>query len=200
MTEAFELKAEHIKLAEKLNFGLDITTEYNGRYAVRIDRQRPFGNSGCLCSAVDILYPENDWDSIPDSVTDHVEDIIIELPVALEIMLKKHTFTPGIYLIDKYGAWLGMKRVQNYKILLPACAQVTDYAAQVREICMNITSDDPYDTVIDELCEIASSQTGKSSQKYIMQIIQIFRKEAEAYKTKALANSINKNRRTNDSN
>ena len=149
----FELKQEHVDLAARLNFKLDVSTEYGDPYIPTISRKRPFWNSHAMNDVLDIIGRERDADDRyrPEDV-DYAEDILIGLPVALEIILSQRTFEPGIYQVDRFCAYFTYKRVCNYKILRGAADEAESYMREhgvpedmidtMRGLCLNITGDD----------------------------------------------------------
>lgn len=103
---AFTLKEEHIKLIENLNFKVYAETEYNDRYIPEIDRKRPFGNSGATGDVLEILGRECDEESeFREEDIDEAETLLIELLLALEVVVKNQTFTPGDYEVERCGAY-----------------------------------------------------------------------------------------------
>lgn len=157
----FTLKEEHIELIANLNFKTCANTEYGDRFIPVIDRKRPFGNSGATNSVLEVLgcccdgkgkYKKDD--------INRAEMLLIELPVALEIIVRNKTFRPGIYEVDEYAAYFNYKHMTNYQALLKPLKEIeetvvrTDIDAekmeQMHRLCMNISGDDPY-KIIDDL-------------------------------------------------
>ena len=92
----FTLTEEHIRLAGNLNFRVCPDTEYDDPFIPGIDRKRPFGNSGAVDDVLDILGCERDEEGYCSAAdVSHAEDLLIELPLALEVIVKNRTFEPG---------------------------------------------------------------------------------------------------------
>lgn len=97
----FRLTENHIKLLQKLNIGSAVV--YDSIVVPKIDSKRPFGNSVIETDVADIL----EWEK--ENRTP-IEQILAELPIALEIVLQRQTFEPGLYnMSDKafrnYADW-----------------------------------------------------------------------------------------------
>lgn len=156
----FELKKEHIDLMSNLNFKTVVNTVYDDIYAPAIDRKRPFGNSGTTSSALEILgYSCDEEGEYNEKDIDIAETLLVELPVALEIVMRNKTFKPGIYEVDEYSAYFNYTHVRNYKILRKpleeiedTCVITTDDAEsmeRMHEVCLNVSGDDPYKVIED---------------------------------------------------
>lgn len=118
----FELKAEHITILKDLCIKYHFETAYDEYLVPRIDVKRPFGNSGVLYDIAGKLgwdVPEDDEAAYED-VMKRAQNILLEIPVALEIILNQHTFEPGIYEVDGYGAYFEYKIARNFLILKDA--------------------------------------------------------------------------------
>lgn len=156
----FELKQEHVSLIAKLSFETNVNTEYGDKYIPTINRKRPFGNSSVTLSVLEILGIErgDSGDFCPEKY-DHAENLLIELPVALEIIVKYKTFQPGIYDVDKYGAYFNYERIQKYKALQEPLKEIedtvvkTDYDMELMEelqnMCLNVHGSNPYNIIND---------------------------------------------------
>lgn len=158
----FELKAEHIKLISNLNFKVSVNTFYGDKYIPAIDRKRPFGNSGATHNVMEILgwYCDDETGEYRQEDESKAEMLLIELPVALEIVTHQRTFTPGMYDVDMYSAYYNYKHILNYHALRKPLKEIeetvvetTDDAEQMEKlhaICMNVGGVDPW-KVIDNL-------------------------------------------------
>ena len=179
-TVEFELKEEHIKLAAKLHMRVSVDTEYDDSYIPEIDRKRPFGNGGATYSVMEIL----EWQRGEDGEYDEksvraAEMLLIELPVALEIIFRNQTFTPGIYEVDEYGAYYNYTHVRNYRLLQKPLKEIESNASEnerkymhnLREMCMNVSGTDPY-RIINDLKMF-------HSVPFIKKAIRIFKKYQE---------------------
>ncbi len=114
----FELKPEHVKLAARVNFKVFADWE-DGRpdsleFSPGISGKRPFGNSGVtydVAQELGLLTPEPGDDSEEPSLVMAPEAerlamrTIIEMPPALELMLARHAFEPGVYTMERYSAY-----------------------------------------------------------------------------------------------
>lgn len=158
----FELKAEHIKVMSELNFKTTISLIGGDRYIPTVDRKRPFGNSGITSNVLEILGRNCDDETgeYKAEDVDMAERLIIELPVALEIVMRNKTFEPGTYEVNEYSAYYNYMHIRNYKLLEKPLREIektivfTDVDAEhmekVHEVCMNVSGDDPW-KVIDDL-------------------------------------------------
>lgn len=156
----FTLKEEHIRLIENLNFKVCAETEYDDRYIPEIDRKRPFGNSGTTGDVLRILGRECDEEGeFRKEDVDEAETLLIELPLALEIMVTHKTFTPGDYAVDRHGTYSQYRMMKNYKALHMALDEAEETLCRTEEdekkfemlqtICMNVFGDDPWDVMQD---------------------------------------------------
>lgn len=130
---SFKLKPEHIKIMTDLNFRISILIDSKDRYRPAIDVKRPFGNSGPTTNVCEIMGWHCDEESEEYAAEDieKAEMLIIELPVALQIVMQNHTFEPGEYEVE-----------EKYK----DCDQME----RLHEVCMNVSGDNPW-KVIDDL-------------------------------------------------
>lgn len=154
----FTLKEGHIKLIENLNFKVCAETEYGDRYIPGIDRKRPFGNDGAILDVLRILgYRYNEYDEFHEEDVNEAEELLIELPLALEVVVKNKTFTPGNYEVRPYGAYFEYRIMKNYKEVHTALDEIEwtlcqtkedrEKFAQLQMICMNNFEDDPWDVM-----------------------------------------------------
>lgn len=153
----FELTEEHIKLIGQLNFEICVDTEYDDQYIPGINRKRPFGNSGATDSVLEILGCKCDEKgNFSEEEIEHAEILLIELPLAMEIVAKNRTFEPGIYEVDRCGVYHQYKRMCNYKALRGALEEVkrTYHAEdddngfyQLQLFCMSVSGDDPWKVI-----------------------------------------------------
>lgn len=154
----FTLKEEHIRLIENLNFKVYAETEYDDRYIPGIDRKRPFGNGGATGDVLEILGRECDEEGeFRKEDIDEAETLLIELPLALEVVVENKTFTPGDYEVERHGAYCQYRLMKNYKALHAALDEVEETLcrteedrkmfSRLQEICMNVFGDDPWDVM-----------------------------------------------------
>jgi hypothetical protein len=85
------------------------------------------------------------------------EMLIIELPVALQIVMQNHTFEPGEYEVGEYSsAYFNYVHIRNYHALKSPIAEIEekykdcDQMERLHEVCMNVSGDNPW-KVIDDL-------------------------------------------------
>lgn len=110
----FTLTNHHIKLIKDLNF-TNAYTSYDDEIIPQIDKKRPFGNSGVLYDAMSKLkFIDDEGEPINDKVTEYTRNILIELPIALEIMCKQHKFEPGTYEICPYSAHFAVQETKKW--------------------------------------------------------------------------------------
>lgn len=171
----FKLKPEHIKLMESLNFRVSVFTDSaeSDKYRPVIDFKRPFGNSAhtlAVCMMMGLSYGDEDIEK--------AETLIIELPVALEIVMRNHTFDPGEYEVDKYSpAYVNYVHIRNYHALKAPLAEMEekykdcDQMKSLHNICMNVSGDDPW-KVIDDLKWFTSTD-------FLADAITVFEKHRE---------------------
>lgn len=104
-TVKFELTAEHVKLIGELAFEV-CTDAYDDALIPGISRKRPFGNGWAIASVLDLLGCECGGDrKYKEEDTEKARELLIELPVALEIVTQYRTFEPGVYEVSPYGAY-----------------------------------------------------------------------------------------------
>lgn len=141
-----------------LHFGTNVYPDCEDKYHPVIDDKRPFGNSDLTGDVCEIMEWQCDGESGEYTAEniEKAETLLIELPVALEIVTRNHTFEPGEYETDKYGAYFNYVLVRNYHALKNPLKELeTKYGdcgqiRMLRKICTNITGDDPW-AVTDEL-------------------------------------------------
>lgn len=178
--KTFELKTEHIKMMSELNFKTTISLIGGDRYIPAVDRKRPFGNSGITSNVLEILGCECD-DETGEYKADDVdmaEMLIIELPVAIEIVMHNKTFKPGMYEVNEYSAYYNYMHIRNYKLLEKPLIEAekttvftdvdAEYMEKVHEVCMNVSGDDPW-KVIDDLKWFAQTE-------FLEKVIAVFEK------------------------
>lgn len=158
----FELRQEHIDLISNLNFKTEVRTVYDDRYIPAIDRKRPFGNSGATSSVMEIMgwHCDEETEEYRPEDVEKAEMLLIELPVALEIVTQNRTFTPGTYEVGDYSAYFNYMHIKNYHALKEPLKEVEETAVKttddaesmekLHEICMNVHGEDPW-KVIDTL-------------------------------------------------
>ncbi|MCM1440460.1 MAG: hypothetical protein NC131_14830 [Roseburia sp.] len=101
----FELKQEHIDLITKLNFKGFVSNEGGDiEYRPTIDYKRPFGNSGVTYDVLQKLGMTDEDGNYTDADRKRAELLIIELPVALEIIVQNKIFEPGEYEVEEYSS------------------------------------------------------------------------------------------------
>ena len=156
---SFKLKPEHIKIMTDLNFRISILIDSKDRYRPAIDVKRPFGNSGPTTNVCEIMGWHCDEESGEYAAEDieKAEMLIIELPVALQIVMQNHTFEPGEYEVGEYSsAYFNYVHIRNYHALKSPIAEIEekykdcDQMERLHEVCMNISGDNPW-KVIDDL-------------------------------------------------
>ncbi len=160
----FTLKEEHIRLIGRLNFKVYPDTEYNDPFIPEIDRKRPFGNSDALHDVLDILECERDEEGCCSAEdVDHAEDLLVELPLALEVIVQNRTFTPGTYEVEGYGTYSNYRMMRNYKVLKGVLSEIRETLRKtgkdrrrvemLRTLCMNVMEDDPWRIIKDIKCQ-----------------------------------------------
>lgn len=152
----FELKPEHIKLMTELNFRSIVSTDSSDRYRPAIDFKRPFGNSGATTNVCEIMgwYCDEKSEKYAPEDIERAETLIIELPVALQIVMQNHTFEPGIYEVGEYSsAYFNYIHIRNYHTLKAPISELEGkyhdciQIKRLHELCMNISSDDPWEVI-----------------------------------------------------
>lgn len=176
----FRLKEEHIKLIKELNFRTAVVTDSSDKYRPTIDVKRPFGNSGVTSNVCEIMgWYSNEDGEYPEKAINKAEMLLIELPVALEIVVSKQTFKPGEYEVDEYGAYFNYKHIKNYYELKAPLKEIeaeyanTDQMNKLHELCMNVSGENPY-YIIEEL--LSFNQTD-----FTTYAISVFKKHYDNY-------------------
>lgn len=157
----FELKAEHIKLISHLNFKVSVNTLYGDKYIPAIERKRPFGNSGATHSVMEILgwYSDEETGEYRQEDEAKAEMLLIELPLAMEVVTQNLTFEPGTYEVGEYSAYFNYRHILNYHALRDVLKEIeetvvttTDDAEQMENlhiVCMNVSGDNPWKVIED---------------------------------------------------
>lgn len=154
----FKLTEEHIKVMTELNFMTAVFVDSSDRFIPTIDRKRPFGNSGATTNVCEIMkWYGNENGEYSAEVINKAETLLIELPVALQIVMQNHTFEPGEYEVEEYSsAYFNYIHMRNYHALKETLAEVEKKCEghpslkRLHEVCMNVFGDDPW-KVIDDL-------------------------------------------------
>lgn len=174
MGKKFELKQEHIDLISKLNFkGLVSVEGGEIEYRPAIDYKRPFGNSSVTYDVLQRLGLVNDDGEYTDADRKRAEMLIIELPVALEIIVRNKTFALGEYNIDEYGAYYLYKGKRNLHFWQDAIKIFKEKHSDIELIvdyCMNHYEENPY-SFLEELRQNALND-------YIQNALEVFEQYA----------------------
>lgn len=183
----FELREEHIKLAEQLSFRIAIDLFEEGRWYVPvIDEEKPLKDYDVMCAALDILQiePLNGDDSFTYEQEEEVWKLIIGLPVALEIIMKHRTFTPGIYEVNKNDTcYHEYKKAKNHLMLRKPLLKCRDFTTPydennlkiIDDFCRNSYADDPYVDVLER------DWGAKKNIPYFKKVKEVFQKYHEQY-------------------
>lgn len=170
----FELKQEHIDLISELNFkGLVSVDGEEFEYRPTIDYKRPFGNSGVTYDVLQKLGLTDDEGNYTDADQKRAEQLIIELPVALEIIVKNKTFIPGWYEVEKYSAYYTYKGYRNLHFWQDAIKKFGETFSDTKylvTLCMNCCDENPY-RVLRELRECALNN-------YMQKAVEVFEQYA----------------------
>lgn len=154
MGKKFELKQEHIDLISELNFkGLVSTEGREIEYRPAIDYKRPFGNSGVTYDVLQRLGLIDENGEYTEANRKRAELLLIELPVALEVVVKNKTFDPGEYEVDDYGAYYLYKGKRNLHFWQDAINIFKEKHSDIKLIvdyCMNNYDENPY-SLLEEL-------------------------------------------------
>lgn len=148
MAKKFELKQEHIDLISELNFKGIVSSE-NGEIEYRpgIDYKRPFGNSGVTYDVLQRLGLTDDEGNYTDADQKRAEQLIIELPVALEIVVKNKTFEPGVYEVGEFSSYFLYKGHRNLHFWQDAIGKFKETFCDTKHLvnlCMNHFDENPY--------------------------------------------------------
>lgn len=156
----FELKQEHIDLITNLNFKGIVSTEYSEiEYRPAIDYKRPFGNSGVTYDVLQRLGLTDDKGEYTEAARKRAEQIIIELPVALEIIVQNKTFEPGEYEVDRYSSYYLYKGQRNLHFWQDAIRKFNEIFSDTEclvTFCMNCCDENLYQ-VLKELRQCAAN-------------------------------------------
>lgn len=170
----FELKQEHIDLISELNFkGLVSVDGEEYEYRPAIDYKRPFGNSGVTYDVLQKLGLTDDDGNYTEANRKRAEHLIIELPVALEIITRYKTFEPGEYEVDKYCSYFvysGHRNLHFWQGAIEKFKETFTDAEYLITLCMNCRDENPY-SVLKELKEIAFND-------YMQKAVEVFEQYA----------------------
>lgn len=148
MGKKFELKQEHIDLISELNFkGLVSVEGERIEYRPAIDYKRPFGNSGVTYDVLQKLGLVNEKGEYTEANRKRAELLVIELPVALEIVVKNKTFTPGEYEVDDYGAYYlhkGKRNLHFWQDAIKIFKETFSNTEHLINLCINHYEENPY--------------------------------------------------------
>lgn len=152
----FELKKEHVEAVSRLHFVCEADTEYGDRFIPGINRKRPFGDCSATEDMLEIMGCVPGAEGYGKDDVRRAEEVIAELPVALEVITRHRTFKPRWYDVPENGAWFHYVRMKNYAVLADALDEIQKNAGEdgnedaeiLRMFCMGILGDDPYGTVI----------------------------------------------------
>lgn len=163
----FELKQEHVMLMEKLSFSCCINPygSWDDRFIPEINPKRPFGNGGNISTACEILgYEADENGDFSEQDYRKAEEYPIELPVALEIMMKNHTFEPGLYQVNACGAYFYYQLAKRYMALKEPLDRI--YYQIYSE-----SSEEEWCRMSD-LCETLPYDNAADNVRYIIRIIE----------------------------
>ncbi|MCM1295877.1 MAG: hypothetical protein NC311_10075 [Muribaculaceae bacterium] len=186
----FELTASHIKLISSLNFKPHAYWEDGCPGSIcfqpEISPKRPFGNSGVAYDVADRLnllteLPDGDREMTPGAERRAMR-ILIELPVALEIVTRKHTFEPGVYELERYSAYF---EYRSYMLCwfwldaIRACAEIKDPRGHdLLERAFTFTRSVPGNNPYSILARMREWSHGQGPGSAIMQMYAVFRDHA----------------------
>ena len=150
----FELKQEHIDLISELNFeGIVFTEGSEIKYRPGINYKRPFGNSAVTYDVLQRLGMTDDDGNYKDADRKRAEQLIIELPVALETIVQNKTFEPGEYEVDRHSTYYLYKGQCNLHFWQDAISKFNETFSDTGylvTLCMNCCDENPY-RVLEEL-------------------------------------------------
>ena len=174
MGKKFQLKQEHIDFISELNFkGLVSGEDKEIEYRPAIDYKRPFGNSGVTYDVLQRLGLVDGEGEYTEANRKRAEQLLIELPVALEIVVKNKTFTPGEYEIDEYGTYFLYKGHCNLHFWQDAINIFKERHGDIERLvdfCMNHYEENPY-SFLEELRNYAENE-------YMQKALEIFEQYA----------------------
>jgi len=114
---------------------------------------------GAVHDVLDILDCKRDDEGYCSAAdVSHAEDLLIELPLALEVITQNRTFTPGTYEVERYGAYSNCRMMRNYKTLKGALSEIDETcktdedrkrAEWLRSLFMSVMDDDPWRIIKD---------------------------------------------------
>lgn len=171
----FELKQEHIDLIPDLNFkGLVSNDGGDIEYRPTIDYKRPFGNSGVTYDVLQRLGLTDDNGNYTDADRKRAEQLIIELPVALEIIVRNKTFDLGEYEVEEYSSayfvYKGQHNLHFWQDAIKRFKETFCDTEQLVNMCMNHFDENPY-SFLKEL-------RGLQTNNYMEKALEIFEKYA----------------------
>lgn len=192
----FELRQEHIDLAADVNFKPRAWWD-DGRpdsleFFPEICPKRPFGNSGVtydVAQRLGLLTPtpgtEDDEDpelEMTRTAERQAMKVLIEMPVALETILREKTFQPGTYEIDMLSAYFMYREylcAWFWLDAIRACAKITrpgqpDMMERAFSFCRSTTGWNPYD-VIRKMTEWSH---GSDMTSPVWDMLKVFRDDA----------------------
>lgn len=105
-----------------------------------VNYKRPFGNDGVTYDACCILgYTDGNGEVPPGRVLSAMRRVA-QLPVAIECFARSGKIGPGVYEIDRHGAWFHYKNVAMaifWKDAIDACAAAGLDAGKAAEFAAN---------------------------------------------------------------
>ena len=109
----FEVHEEHIKLFTRLNMRPSFGIDGSGHLEIRpaIDWKRPFGNSGVVYDACQILGYVDGSGEVTDGLVTKAMLYMAQLPVAAECFAASGKIEPGTYMVSRSGAWFHYKNI-----------------------------------------------------------------------------------------
>ena len=135
----FELKEEHIKLIKALNFGFNYSNPYGDLVTPRFNAKRLLGNETSSDDVARVIgmTPKN-GDKLTDDEILICQKLVVELPLALEVMVKQQTFTPGFYVIENSISYLDYIMARNYLYIKPYVDKIDKSIIEYTTIAQNI--------------------------------------------------------------
>lgn len=179
------LTENHIKLLKHLNFETLPNTSYNDLFCPSINLKRPFGNTGVLRSVCQIL--EVDEKTLTKEQENKLWELVIELPVALEIVLQQETFIPGMYSVKTTGSWQEYQMKLKYLMMRDTVQRFFDMAdvtldelrlfRMIKTLCQNCTEENPYADVLKRLEFMHMDEI-----PYVAKCMEILKKKEKEFK------------------
>lgn len=183
--ESFALTENHIKLLKNLNFQTLVETEYDDLFCPSVNVKRPFGNTSILRSVCRIL--EVDVKTLTKEQENELWELVIELPVALEIVLQQETFIPGRYQVKKIRIWQEYQMRLKYLMMRDTVQRFSDMAGitleerklfrMIRTLCTNCTEENPYTDVLKRLEFMHMDEI-----PYVVKCMEILKKKEKEFK------------------